>query len=351
MVNLGWADIVCPPGKSPGVQTVFVGSKQSIAYKTQSRTSYGPTTSCKVNFKKMSSCPSLEMTCSTFDVAHPKDSCKGNRGDYLSIGKKRFCANKGPDGYTSKVKTLAVTFKSDKNGNGRGAECTIACTDFTPTATWTPWTEWTQCSASCGFGSRLRMRACNGDSSLCLGDQTETEACETPACQATWTPWTEWTQCSASCGSGSRLRTRACNGDSSLCLGDQTETEACETPGTTTPSITTTAITGLKDIVEGDYVQTSPPASNDWHYVSIRGQISSQNIFTWKNKAGVEWDLIFIEEESSGVYKFEVGENCPYYTDGYTEARLYTNTRNEIEGPHGMYTKQNHDDTRSSTEE
>ena len=65
---------------------------------------------------------------------------------------------------------------------------------------------------------------------------------------------------------------------------------------------------GFKDKVEGDYVQTSPPASNDWHYVSIRGQISSQNIFTWKNKAGVEWDLIFIEEESSGVYKFEVGK-------------------------------------------
>ena len=35
-----------------------------------------------------------------------------------------------------------------------------------------------------------------------------------------------------------------------------------------------------------------------------------------------------------------MGENCPYYTDGYTEARLFTNTRNEIEGPGGMYTKQ-----------
>ena len=48
-----------------------------------------------------------------------------------------------------------------------------------PTASWTSWTEWTQCSASCGSGSRLRMRACNGDSSLCVGDLTETKACET----------------------------------------------------------------------------------------------------------------------------------------------------------------------------
>ena len=46
------------------------------------------------------------------------------------------------------------------------------------------------------------------------------------------------------------------------------------------------------------------------------------------------------------LFKFQVGENCPYYTDGYTEARLFTNTRNEIEGPGGMFTKQNHDDTR-----
>ena len=32
-------------------QTVFVGSKQRVAYKTQSGTSYGSMTNCKVNFK------------------------------------------------------------------------------------------------------------------------------------------------------------------------------------------------------------------------------------------------------------------------------------------------------------
>ena len=60
-------------------------------------------------------------------------------------------------------------------------------------------------------------------------------------------------------------------------------------------------------MVEGDYVQSSPPPSNDWHYVSIRAQSGSENLFSWKNKAGVEWDLIFVEEESSGVFKFQVG--------------------------------------------
>ena len=76
--NVFHPDIVCPPGRSPGVQveitnisfnfslygfpntqTVFVGSKQSFAYKTQSGTSYGSMTGCKVNFKviqKFSKC-------------------------------------------------------------------------------------------------------------------------------------------------------------------------------------------------------------------------------------------------------------------------------------------------------
>ena len=65
--NVFHLDIVCPRGKSPGVQvrthnvslsqlphftqTVFVDSKQSVAYKTQSGTSYGSMTNCKVNFK------------------------------------------------------------------------------------------------------------------------------------------------------------------------------------------------------------------------------------------------------------------------------------------------------------
>ena len=65
---------------------------------------------------------------------------------------------------------------------------------------------------------------------------------------------------------------------------------------------------GLIDQVEGDYVQSSPPASNDWHYVSIIKK--KENVFTWRNKAGVEWGLTFVEEELSGVLKFKVGENC-----------------------------------------
>ena len=51
------------------------------------------------------------------------------------------------------------------------------------TGSWTPWTEWSQCSASCGSGSRLRTRACSGDSSLCVGEVAEAETCKTTDCQ------------------------------------------------------------------------------------------------------------------------------------------------------------------------
>ena len=53
-------------------------------------------------------------------------------------------------------------------------------------------------------------------------------------------------------------------------------------------------------------MQSSPPPSNDWHYVSIRGQKGSENLFLWKNKAGVEWDLVLGGDESGGRLTFKV---------------------------------------------
>ena len=82
---------------------------------------------------------------------------------------------------------------------------------------------------------------------------------------------------------------------------------------------------GSKRIVEGDYVQTLPQASNDWHYVKITAQPGSdkvlsffnthlhstshfpfqyfssspEKVFLWKNKAGVEWELVLIDEKET----------------------------------------------------
>merc|ERR1711962_1091393 len=106
-----------------------------------------------------------------------------------------------------------------------------------------------------------------------------------------------------------------------------------------------TSSTGVKEKVEGDYEQTSPPSSNDWHFVKITAKPGSDKVFIWKNKAGVTWELILTNmEENFGVLLlvFKVGEDCPYVQLGYTQARLFVREdRIEIEGPHGIYTKKN----------
>merc|ERR1711973_11797 len=102
-----------------------------------------------------------------------------------------------------------------------------------------------------------------------------------------------------------------------------------------------TPSTGIKNKVEGDYEQTSPPSSNDWHFVKITAKPGSDKVFIWKNKAGVTWELILTNmEENDGVLVFKVGEDCPYMQLGYTQARLFVREdRIEIEGPNGIYTK------------
>ena len=86
-------------------------------------------------------------------------------------------------------------------------------------------------------------------------------------------------------------------------------------------------------IIEGDFQLSSGP-TNDWHYVSIRRVRGSQD-YTWENKAGATWDLTLVGEENHGSLRFKVGENCPYYRDGYTTAYLYFSSTDgvEIEGP------------------
>ncbi len=42
----------------------------------------------------------------------------------------------------------------------------------------------------------------------------------------TWSQWTEFSQCSKTCGSGSKTRTRTCNGGQ--CSGEASETQVCQ---------------------------------------------------------------------------------------------------------------------------
>ena len=76
-------------------------------------------------------------------------------------------------------------------------------------------------------------------------------------------------------------------------------TIACsdKTPAKTSPGVCVQVVQ-----VEGEYERASP--SNDWHYVTISKK--NENVFIWKNKAGVEWDLTLDGEERVGVLRFKV---------------------------------------------
>ena len=79
-------------------------------------------------------------------------------------------------------------------------------------------------------------------------------------------------------------------------------------------------------------MQSSPSPSNDWHYVNISRQAGGGgNSFTWKNKAGVGWELTFIPEESTGVLKFKVTEICLFNNEeqGFEKKEKKTKIRHK----------------------
>ena len=88
-------------------------------------------------------------------------------------------------------------------------------------------------------------------------------------------------------------------------------------------------------IIVGEY-QLFTEKQNDWFYVNITA-VAGSNVFTWQNRAGVKWDLTLVEEVEPGTLMFDVGEDCPYYQNGYTTANLYykidSTEEVEIEGP------------------
>ncbi|CAH1263786.1 HMCN1 [Branchiostoma lanceolatum] len=102
------------------------------------------------------------------------------------------------------------------------------------------WSGWSNCSLPCGgLGNRTRTRDCsnpapeNGGQD-CTAPLTETVYCQTPACPVagSWSDWSSWGSCSATCGGGSRQRLRACTNPAPMyggadCPGVSTQTQEC----------------------------------------------------------------------------------------------------------------------------
>ncbi|XP_023931419.1 CUB and sushi domain-containing protein 3-like isoform X1 [Lingula anatina] len=104
---------------------------------------------------------------------------------------------------------------------------------------WSTWSSWSNCSATCGGGVQSRSRQCNDPppSSIgnpCSGISYKSRLCNMQPCpvHGEWGTWGSWSSCSATCGEGTRSRLRQCDkppptSGGNTCSGSNTETSAC----------------------------------------------------------------------------------------------------------------------------
>ncbi|XP_045160489.2 SCO-spondin-like [Mercenaria mercenaria] len=105
---------------------------------------------------------------------------------------------------------------------------------------YTEWITWTQCTVTCGTGTRNRSRECTNPSpqhggSDCVEPATESENCSTNPCpiDGGLTVWADWTSCSVSCEAGTQSRERLCTNPTpqyggANCTGETLETNSCD---------------------------------------------------------------------------------------------------------------------------
>ncbi|PVD24566.1 hypothetical protein C0Q70_15049 [Pomacea canaliculata] len=105
---------------------------------------------------------------------------------------------------------------------------------------WGPWFPWQPCSQSCGGGTRLRQRKCNYPppaygGSPCSGPAKNSQDCNEQPCpvDGNWGEWSEFTLCSATCGLGTKKRMRECDNPAPasggrMCAGLPVFAKKCE---------------------------------------------------------------------------------------------------------------------------
>ncbi|XP_067022316.1 A disintegrin and metalloproteinase with thrombospondin motifs adt-1-like isoform X5 [Acropora muricata] len=103
----------------------------------------------------------------------------------------------------------------------------------------TSWGVWSVCSASCGSGTKKRLRSCtnpppaNGGED-CIERREEFQSCNEEPCPVNgkWTVWGFWSKCSKTCGGGKQDRSRACTNPppahgGAQCTGPNIESRSC----------------------------------------------------------------------------------------------------------------------------
>ncbi len=152
-----------------------------------------------------------------------------------------------------------VRTRSCSRSDGLSVDCSFcggacaesrACNDVPDcTHRYGTWQSPSECSTTCGTGTRERTRECfdtseaSADCASCGGNCVDTVGCsDTSSCTYAYTEWSDFGDCSASCGEGTRRRNRDCERSDgatvgcNACGGECEETQAClETAGCDRP--------------------------------------------------------------------------------------------------------------------
>ena len=97
---------------------------------------------------------------------------------------------------------------------------------------WSEWKDATECPVSCGGGLKKIVRECyNGYIGQigCTGEYEQVIDCNNEECPK-WNFWSEWSECTVTCGGGTRYTRRKClNGNKGQdgCKGDDLRFEPC----------------------------------------------------------------------------------------------------------------------------
>ncbi|CAD5217563.1 unnamed protein product [Bursaphelenchus okinawaensis] len=104
-----------------------------------------------------------------------------NTTDFANTG-MRYCCNGTPKSpVVSATEDLVVLFRSFYR-SGKGFQARVKAVPHT--GSWSTWSSWSECTASCGAcGARRRTRECTPANAFCLGEDVETEVCNTSPCK------------------------------------------------------------------------------------------------------------------------------------------------------------------------
>ncbi|XP_020630188.1 coadhesin-like isoform X2 [Orbicella faveolata] len=118
------------------------------------------------------------------------------------------------------------------------------------------WTEFSECTRSCGTGTRFRTRTCDnpaprlgGHDCTVHGEDSQTFKCNMNPCPVNggYGPWGKFGECTVTCGGGVRQKERPCNNPEPKYLGKTCEEQELG------PSIETEACNGDPCPVNGGY--------------------------------------------------------------------------------------------------